>query len=710
MNFIEKGLSDKKSVATLLFKLIDTIFNEYYQNSFFVTKEKDKNSIKGTHKELTYEDYNKFFQSDFEIKKENENENIKKDNIVDIYYQRYFQFDKKYKKEWTRGQVIDITEDGDKKEYIVKSFLTLGSSSITTIKFPFKSNKIAPKGENTKYLNRRLNEFIKEEKKDKKVDIFLDKEKIWCPGILIDDGQSLQNDDKELKYIIYKVDNNINNNNNDNFFEDKESMEFPYDSYKIQKYKTYSDIQKKYFKMLDEKKKDSANNYKDLLDFTNEILENDQNIESLYKYEADDPEDNNKKKINYIIGKYEKNYSFYFSKLLKAMADNNYFKTLTDILKLGDKNNKEVKLNRENPTLDEIKTIFCILINCHAFIHKEYFKQFYNVFEGAVLRLIENENEKNNMRKKDFDFFIFFLVKIKYIINTYSFDFSLSEQIDELYIKLGIKMFKSNIYNIRDIGLNMLLECINYSLDDEENERIIEKLEEIEEEGKKKFIEILFENYNTRFITKSYGIIGLMLIYEKLPKENIKFIWDKVNEHKSDLDLEKAVINLFEYLLHYLEKRIEKIKENIEKEKNNQKIKEKLEDCEDTLKNFSEGLLGILKEQKYTIQNDDLFMLKNKLASKGNENENEQIKCCEYFTEKILKEEDLNKLNNNDFLKEVKNYFSRGEKFYKRITEQFIVHLKKEGKSLENILLTFSAFHKILEGQKEIRNMRKKKI
>ena len=643
IHFIEKGLSDKKSVATLLFNLIDTIFNEYYNNSFFVTKEKDKNTIKGTHKELTYEDYNKFFQSDFE-KKAIDNY-FQKEKIVDIYYQRKIQYDKIYKYEWTRGKVLDITEEGDKKEYIIKSYITLGSNSITPIRFPSKTNRITNEGVNTEYLYKRLNKFVK----DKKVDIYIDKdkEKIWCPGIIIDDGQSVQSDDKDFKYVIYKVDNNINNyndNNDNNMYEEKESMEFPYDSYKIQKYRTYSDVQKKYFKMSEDKKYDSVNNYKDLLNFTNEILENDQNIETLYEYKAYDSEDNNKKKKNYIIGKYEKNYSFYFSKLLKAMADNNYFKTLIYILRLGDKDYKKKKLNRANPTLDEIKTIFCILINCHAFIHKEYFKKYYNVFEGAVMRLIENENEKNNLRKKDFDFFIFFLVKIKYIINTYNFDFSLSEQINELYLKFGIKMFMSKVYNVRDIGLNMILECVNYSLDDEENKKILNILDTIEQKEEKNFIEILFENYNTGFITKSYCIIGLMFKKLTSEKKNIELIWQKVNENKSDSDLEKAVIKLFEYLLHCLEKQ----KEFLEKQKNTPENKEKLEECDELLKNFSNNLLEIIPKQN----NDDLYMLRNKLASKGNENEEEQIKCCEYFTEKILKEEDLNNLKNNDFLKE----------------------------------------------------------
>ena len=678
MNFIEKGLSTKKSVSSLLFKLIETIFNKYYNHSFFVTKEKEKNLIKGTHKELSYDDFNKFFQSDFE-KIGNDNRNIDKNDIVDIYVYRTLPYNKKYKKEWTRGKVSDIFDEGDKKEYIIRSFLTLGSDIISGIKIPSKSNTIDYQKVNTKYLYKRLDYFTK----DTKVDVCIDKdkEKIWCTGVIVDDGKSELEKDNDFKYIIYKVSYEDNNNKSNNIYDEKESMEFPYDSNKIQKYKTYSDIQKKYFKMLEEKNKEIANNYEDLLNFTFEILENDQNIESLYEYVAPDLEDkNNKNKTNYIIGKYEKNFSFYFSKILKAMADNNYFKNLISILEIDDKNKNEQQLKRGKPTIDEIKTIFCILINCHAFIHREYYDRYYKNFESAVFNVIQNEEEKNNMKKEDFDFFIFFLVKIKYILNYNNFDFSLSEQINELYIKFGIEMFKSDIYNIRDIGLKMILECVHYSLDDEENEKILEILEKVDRNSN--FIELLFKNYNTNFISKSYNIIELMLKNKKFKKENIELIWKKLNENKSDLDLEKSIIDLFEYLLDHLKQK-----------------KKKSED-------FCEDLLKIIIKQKNIIPNDDLYKLINKLATEGNGNTEEQIKCCEYFTEKILKEEDINNLKNNYFLNEVKKYFSRGENFYKQITKQFIQHLKKEGKTPQNILIVFSAFHNILEDQKEIPNIK----
>ena len=61
MNFTQKRLSSKKSVATKLFKLIKKIFEKYYEHDFFISKKKDDSIIKTTHKGLTYEDYNKFF-------------------------------------------------------------------------------------------------------------------------------------------------------------------------------------------------------------------------------------------------------------------------------------------------------------------------------------------------------------------------------------------------------------------------------------------------------------------------------------------------------------------------------------------------------------------------------------------------------------------------------------------------------------------------
>ena len=102
--------------------------------------------------------------------------------------------------------------------------------------------------------------------------------------------------------------------------------------------------------MKNDKKLESANNYEGLLNFINYILENDQNIEDFYKYEI-----NGIEKKNYIIGKFSKNYSFYFSKLLQSMADNRHLESIKKILEF-------------NPSIEEIKTIFCILINSVPFI------------------------------------------------------------------------------------------------------------------------------------------------------------------------------------------------------------------------------------------------------------------------------------------------------------------------------------------------------
>ena len=86
------------------------------------------------------------------------------------------------------------------------------------------------------------------------------------------------------------------------------------------------------------------------MNFMQEIFENDKNIEYFYKYEGE-----NKESKNYVLGKYDKNFSFYFARLLKAMGDNKHFEYM------------KYKL-RNNPNKYEIKTIFCILINGISFI------------------------------------------------------------------------------------------------------------------------------------------------------------------------------------------------------------------------------------------------------------------------------------------------------------------------------------------------------
>ena len=268
-----------------------------------------------------------------------------------------------------------------------------------------------------------------------------------------------------------------------------------FDSYRIQKLKTFSDVQKKYFKLFNERKYDLADNYKSLLDFVLEALENDQNIEDFYEYEKTETDGNeSNKKINYILGKYQKNYSFYFTKLLKAMADNDHFKIIIDILdKYKEKNEENKDENKDKdkdknkfnnisyPTIDEISTFFCILLNCTPFIHKQYYDENYEVFENAVFKVINNESEKNNMKKSILYSFAFFLIKIHFLrnksrIDRYDASFNLNEFIDELLLRLGLEMMKSKNFRIIEIGLDLILECVDYSVDEEENKYILKIL------------------------------------------------------------------------------------------------------------------------------------------------------------------------------------------------------------------------------------------
>ena len=333
VNFCAKNLA-KKKVSTELFGVIRNIFDKYYEHSFFVTKDKDKDTIRGTHKELTYEDFDKFFQQDFIIERHygfNPGEN------VDVYVSRYNPDTRKTKKEWTRGKIIDVL-DKDKEEYRydVQYYREIGVKKLTIATIPHNSYHLFSYRGKTKYLDFRI-----DLKPEDDIDICIerDKEKFWCKAKVksIADKNESNNEDKdsiyfsniEVEYIDKK--NNIESETDKSILYgyEKDDFKIPFDSYRIQKPGTLSNIQNRINKMISNGKTELSKNYKDLLNFINDFLENDQSVEDFYKYEG--KEDGNPR-INYIVGKYEKNYSFYFTKLLKAMADNGHFETLITIL------------------------------------------------------------------------------------------------------------------------------------------------------------------------------------------------------------------------------------------------------------------------------------------------------------------------------------------------------------------------------------------
>ena len=479
INFTEKKLGNKKNVSYILFELIRFIFDKYYQHNFFISKDK-REVANDTHKELSYQDYNKFFESDFENFENSKNAgNFTKGEEVDVYVSRHITNSHRLKKEWVRGIISSVEKDDKQGQelYIIKYFGEIGINKIHTEKFPTNSLKISQMSSKKTKFNYNLNQ-------GEKIDIYLErgKEKMWCLATIIEKNEDKKNDLTFINYTIEYSDNYmvIENNNNidnpgDSFYEgnEKDGIIIPFDSFRIQSQHTFSDLQKKNLKMKNKGKYDSANNYQDLLNFMTDFLINDQRIEDFYQYECSINEDN---KINYILGKYEKNYSFYFSKLLKAMADNEHFKCVLTILK-------------DSFTMDELKTIFCILINCVPFLHKQYYEENYLTFKNAVIGLIKNKEEKKGWIKKDFDFFVFSLVKIKFLYKYYYYsddkdgneeydenDFNYKYEIDELYLELGIEMIKNRLSETGKLGLELILECIEYSLDEKENIFILKKL------------------------------------------------------------------------------------------------------------------------------------------------------------------------------------------------------------------------------------------
>ena len=132
MNFTQKRLYTKKSVATNLYNLIKMIFNEYYNYAFFITKEKDNSLIKTTHKGLTYEDYNKFFGSDF-LKQAKETF-FSEGQVVDIYALKGESENKMIKKTWIRGKILSLDNENYRSGYNIHYHKYNDKSS--NIKFP----------------------------------------------------------------------------------------------------------------------------------------------------------------------------------------------------------------------------------------------------------------------------------------------------------------------------------------------------------------------------------------------------------------------------------------------------------------------------------------------------------------------------------------------------------------------------------------------
>jgi hypothetical protein len=203
MNFTQKRLYTKKSVATNLYNLIKMIFNEYYNYAFFITKEKDNSLIKTTHKGLTYEDYNKFFGSDF-AKQPSSDKDFSEGNIVDIYAEKKESNGKICKKVWVNGKISGIDPDANRGIYNVIYYKSDNKNSKCSIKFPKSTLEIDDKGAKTEYLENKFKLY--NPNKLTIIDYCLEtnKQKIWCTAKICDIDNETKDD--ELKFLKYKLD------------------------------------------------------------------------------------------------------------------------------------------------------------------------------------------------------------------------------------------------------------------------------------------------------------------------------------------------------------------------------------------------------------------------------------------------------------------------------------------------------------------------
>jgi hypothetical protein len=209
-------------------------------------------------------------------------------------------------------------------------------------------------------------------------------------------------------------------------------------------------------------------------------IENDKcnkNDDDLFYYEKDG-------KKNKIIGKDNENFSYYFAKLLKTMDDNGYFDKMIDILK-------------DKPTVEDLYNIFSILMNCTSYIHKDFYKENYDIFKDAYFKVMDNlsTKEMRNVQKEVKEMTGNFFMKINYLISPKE-DSSLF--MDEINLISSLKMIKSSIFDKKIQGLKAIGEYINSISDEERKKNIIDLIK------KNDIIKELFgNNYHTQIISKS---------------------------------------------------------------------------------------------------------------------------------------------------------------------------------------------------------------
>ena len=664
----------KKKEYSNLFENIRKIFSKPNSNQFFNPRAHSFKKEINKKKKFKYDKFNDEYCKDFKKDTIND-ETFKIGDKVDILIRYEKSKTSLDQNAWVRGIITDIIDN----EYIIE-YPNDSTKNIRT-NVPIDSPNILKEGTKTEDWEWRLS--LKE---NDLVDCY-DRCK-WFPGTICkvteyknENGliykdyrvgfrlypdNCVENSEYDyttfLQYTIFwdNPDNVLDQNGN-SYFGDSENFDetLAFFSKKIQKFQKFTSIQKEslnnqYTNLLssynNNLNNDNINVINSLHDRSDgdervkimtDFLENDNNekkIEDMYVYEKDGQK-------NYIIGKEDDNFCYYFAQLLKKLADDGEFENMINILK-------------DKPTVDELYTIFFILMNSSSYIHNEFFKENFDIFKNSYYEVMNNlsSKEMRTSQKEMEDLAGNFFIKINYLISPN--ENSQKVYMDEIRLTLSLNMIKSSIFDKKIQGVKTIGEYIKNITDEEGKKNIINLIKKYE------IIKELFgTNYHTQIISKSNEILELLLKNNELSEEDLKLIWSLTEQ--GDLEAKMIIYKLISDLIIYFN---------------------------DTHCNL---ILELMKNDKNKKLNENEIDLIYNLAIKGN-NENMLLQCCEFYTQNILEINKLNNLEKCQYMGRVINIFSKGEKYCNIMIDMCENNLK----CYKNVLAVYFLLEKIIEKYK----------
>ena len=644
----------KNKEYSTLFENIRKIFDNSQSYYCPDTFEREKEKIPKKYNK--FNQFNEEFCSKFQKEKKLE-EKFKVGDKVDflLYKETHITLDKKM---WIRGEITGI----DEENYIIQYPKLYNSKEI---KIPINARRVKELGTMTADWDWRLNL-----KKFDLVDCY-DRCK-WYPATVVDvkdfenkngiykeykigfrlyPEKFLENKNKEYDYdtfVSYMVFWDNNNNSTDkegnSYIGDYEQCdeEMPFYSKKLQKFQTYSTIQKEILSNQYNQYNQffNNNNGQTNISFQAQGNQNEDRIKSITELLCYEKDDNNEDEMyyyekdgkkNYILAKNNDDFKYYYVLLLKKMEEEGMYDELISFLK-------------DKPNMVELYNIFYIIEKSDRYLHIDFFKENKELFKNAFLNTIEGltSKEVKILQKEFIDYSLDFLSKVDYLLSGEK-----NPKKNQVRFELSIKLIKSSIFDKKIQGLKMLSEYIKTNLGTEEKTYIIDVIK------KNNLIKELFgSNYHTQIIKQSNDIVEFMLKNNELTVDEIKLIWSLTEQ--SDLDAKKTIIKLLSNLKKYLDEKLSNaILDSINVE---------------TIINFSENEIDLIKNLAINA-NNKIFI----------------SKCCEIFFDKILEIKDLNALEKSNYVNMLSSFFEKDEICCKRIIEICESNLK-ENKNVLNIL------------------------